>query len=234
MWILIKLLLSPLLLLQALWVRKVTPKLPEAAGAREGHIGTGRPLRLLFSGDSAMAGVGVAQQSEALSGAVLERLSPDYEIDWTLIAKTGWTTQNLLTKLHNTPAKPVDIAILSLGVNDVLSQHSPARFRREQEELRTLLKEKFGARLILSSAVPEMGKFPALPQPLRWTLGRDATRLNTALADSTATDPAAHHLTPEIDLTPDLMASDGFHPGAKGYQLWADAVTVQIRQEFPR
>ena len=47
--------LSPLLLMQGLYVRKVTPRLPEAAGARVGEAGTGPALRLMILGDSAAA-----------------------------------------------------------------------------------------------------------------------------------------------------------------------------------
>ncbi len=53
--------LAPLLLWQGRHVRRVTPRLPEAAGPRAGTTGHGPPLRLLVLGDSAAAGVGVAR-----------------------------------------------------------------------------------------------------------------------------------------------------------------------------
>ncbi len=90
-------LLSPLLIAQGLWVRRVTPKLPEAPGPREGVLAPGITphaaphaapnvtphaaphaaaeagpsagvLRLLIVGDSSAAGVGAAHQDEALAG----------------------------------------------------------------------------------------------------------------------------------------------------------------------
>ena len=59
----LKLALSPLLVAQALRTRARVPRLPEAAGAREGVHGRGATrLRLLIAGDSSAAGVGVTTQ----------------------------------------------------------------------------------------------------------------------------------------------------------------------------
>ncbi|MFX6190184.1 hypothetical protein ABTF51_19795, partial [Acinetobacter baumannii] len=50
-WLLLT--LAPVLLAQGMHVRRRIPRLPEAAGARAGAVGEGRPLRLLIAGDSA-------------------------------------------------------------------------------------------------------------------------------------------------------------------------------------
>ena len=50
-----KLLLTPVLVMQALVTRSRMPRLPEAAGPREGETGSGPLLRLLIVGDSAAA-----------------------------------------------------------------------------------------------------------------------------------------------------------------------------------
>ena len=47
-----KLVLSPLLVVQALLTRARLPRLPEADGEREGVLGDGPRLRLLITGDS--------------------------------------------------------------------------------------------------------------------------------------------------------------------------------------
>ena len=57
--------LGPVLLAQGHYVRRVTPRLPEPEGLRQGVEGSGPPLRLLILGDSSAAGVGVATQAEA-------------------------------------------------------------------------------------------------------------------------------------------------------------------------
>ena len=87
-----KLALGPMLLPQARWVRRVALRLPEAPGAREGVVGAGDPLlRLLVIGDSSAAGVGLADQAQALALPLAQRLSEviDGPVAWQLVAQSG-------------------------------------------------------------------------------------------------------------------------------------------------
>ena len=71
----LKLALGPLLIWQGRQVRSVAMKLPEAAGPRQGVAGEGAPqLRLLGVGDSSAAGVGVADQQQALAAPLAAAL----------------------------------------------------------------------------------------------------------------------------------------------------------------
>lgn len=76
-----RLLLSPLLAAQALWVISRALQLPEAAGPRSGVTGTGPILRLRIIGDSSAAGVGVAHQDQALAGQLASELSPHFNVN---------------------------------------------------------------------------------------------------------------------------------------------------------
>ena len=72
--------LGPVLLWQGQYVRRRTPRLPEASGARVGVTGTGKDLRLLVLGDSSAAGVGVETQSDALLGKTIAGLGGRYRV----------------------------------------------------------------------------------------------------------------------------------------------------------
>ena len=75
MSIALKLVLSPVLVAQAVATRKRTPALPEAAGPREGRLGSGpHALRVLIAGDSSAAGVGVTHQRHAVAGHIARTL----------------------------------------------------------------------------------------------------------------------------------------------------------------
>ena len=88
MWLkLSTLALLPVLFVQGTKVRKNTPRLLEASGERQGIVGKGKPLSLLILGDSAAAGVGVENQKDALSGAIISELQDQYSIRWKLHAK---------------------------------------------------------------------------------------------------------------------------------------------------
>lgn len=163
--------LAPLLLWQGRRVRRVTPRLPEAAGPRAGTTGHGPPLRLLVLGDSAAAGVGVARQSEALTGCLLAELAPHHTLHWRLLAHTGDDLAQTVQRLPALAGERFDVAVLSIGVNDVTGRTPPARWARAYADLLAQLRRAHGVRLSVLTPVPPMHLFPALPQPLRWTLG---------------------------------------------------------------
>jgi len=93
--------LGPILVAQGIWVRRVTPRLPEPAGARHGVEGAGKSLRLLIVGDSAAAGAGAESQESALSGRLATMLAPHFHLSWRLIAKTGHKVQDVLNHIES-------------------------------------------------------------------------------------------------------------------------------------
>jgi lysophospholipase L1-like esterase len=185
----ISLMLAPLLLLQGLKVRRSTPRLAEPKGERIGQTGEHPGMNVLILGDSAAAGVGVDSQQQALLGQVVEQLAPFGELSFSLFAKTGATTASTLESInkHCATAHPIlgqghfDVIITSLGVNDVTSSLSCDKWLQQQAQLFTLLTERYRPKLILVTAVPPLGLFPALPNPLRWSLGQRAKRFNHKL-----------------------------------------------------
>ena len=90
-------LLLPILLFQGWRLRKNIIELPEATGDRQGTIGTGRKLGLIFLGDSSACGVGVSHLNKALSGGLLNILSQKYSCDWKVFAKSKLMTSELTT-----------------------------------------------------------------------------------------------------------------------------------------
>ena len=117
--LLLKAALGPALLLQGLWVRMRTPRLPEANGPRRGQTGAGPRLRLLVLGDSSAAGVGVASQSEALLGQLTRALGCRYTVAYRLEARTGATTADALEILAHQGIGSFDVVVTALGVNDL-------------------------------------------------------------------------------------------------------------------
>ncbi|WP_137699840.1 SGNH/GDSL hydrolase family protein [Marimonas lutisalis] len=225
-----KITLAPLLVAQALQVRRRALILPEPPGPRQGRIGTGAPLRLLILGDSSAAGVGATDQARALSGQLGSLLSTEYALDWRLLARTGDTTRNSLHRLQTIEdTTKFDVAIIAIGVNDVTRSVPLPRWLAGQRALHDTLRERHGTRLILRSGLPPMGHFPLLPQPLRWTMGRTARRFNTALAGLCAGDPDLTHVPLDLPFDAAYVAEDGFHPSEPAYRLWAGLLAQELR-----
>jgi lysophospholipase L1-like esterase len=222
--------LGPVLLVQGWRVRRGTPILPEPPGAREGVDGEGPRVRVLVLGDSAAAGIGAASQEEALAGRIVAGLRGRFRVEWRVVARTGATTASTLRHLERRAPFAADAVVTSLGVNDVTGDVAPARFLEKQSMLHALLRDRFGARLILASGIPPMELFPALPQPLRWYLGARARELDRALASALPDGRGAEYLPLAGELDESHMAADGFHPGAAVYAAWGRAAAERIAQ----
>ncbi len=221
--------LFPVLATQGLMARKQAGSLPEPPGPRSGVDGSGPPLSLILVGDSSAAGVGANHQSEALGGQIAAALSQDHRLTWRVEAKTGFTTANMLAHLRAAPGGDFDVAVVALGVNDVTSPTvTLARLIRQRHQLHTMLRQKFGAERILISGMPPVGKFPLLPNPLRWVLGRQASRFDQALMKAALADGVEYYPF-TVPFDPDKMARDGFHPAPSAYHLWANMLARHIR-----
>src|SRR5664279_6028045 len=104
-------LLWPIFWLQGWHVRRVTPRMPEPTGSREGVCGRGSLCRVLVAGDSGAAGVGVATQDEALCGHLVHRLSQHHTVEWCVLAVNGLDSPGLLKLLEDAPISHFDVVI---------------------------------------------------------------------------------------------------------------------------
>ncbi|MBQ0946285.1 SGNH/GDSL hydrolase family protein [Ideonella sp. 4Y16] len=225
-----KLALGPLLIAQGRQVRRQALRLPEAAGPRSGVAGEGAARwRLLVLGDSSGAGVGVAHQDQALAAPLAAALAARLggAVAWRLLATTGHTAADALQALREAELAPADLLVTALGVNDAVGQTRPQRFVATLDAIHAEAQARCGVRCTLHSALPPMGRFPLLPQPLRWVMGRDAARLDAALARHVAGRSDRRHVPlPAVPAGPldGWVAEDGFHPGPRGYPAWAQAL----------
>jgi len=230
----LKLALAPLLVAQAVRTRRRAPLLPEALGPRRGVVGAGRDLRLLIVGDSSGAGVGVATQELALAGHLTRRLAQmaAARVAWQLVAKSGITTAQALVLVQQERLDAAEVAVVVLGVNDVIDQVPAQRAVRHRAALADWLRAHAGVRHVVFAPLPPMHQFPLLPQPLRWIIGDDARRHDRALAQWAATRHDVSHVPIDISLAADCMASDGFHPGEPVYRTCADALARFIAENL--
>jgi lysophospholipase L1-like esterase len=228
-----KAVLGPLLYLQVGRLRRTVVELPAASGAREGLAGRGDTrLRLLIAGDSSAAGVGAATQDDALAGRLSQELARRVggAVAWQLVAAIGARSEDVLHLLMHARVAPADIAVIVVGVNDITKEVPLPLALRKRGEIATLVRTRLGVRHVVFPAVPEMEKFPALPQPLAWYAGRHARRNNAAQAAWAGGQAGVTHVAMDGVMDPALMADDGFHPAAALYAKVAQRLAGHITE----
>jgi len=225
-------LLFPVLLYQGKRARRTTPRLPEAGGSPSGQYGEGTPARrVLVIGESTAAGVGVETHDQGLASQLAKQI---YErtgqtIAWQTFGINGIRLGALIGELETAELPEADVVLLSMGVNDTTGFTPRFRFRRRLRELRQLLEPRYSGPIFLLS-VPPMHLFTALPSPLRYVMGWRAKQLDR-IYQQMARDASADfaYLNYPTVTDPNLLASDGYHPGPKGYAFIADAIASRIR-----
>jgi len=226
-----KILLGPVLLVQGRQLRRMALRLPEAAGDRAGVVlNEGPELKLLFVGDSTMAGVGVHDQTAALAFQAASILSHRLgrSVRWQLLAQTGLNTRRALEFVKEHQLLPADVLVTSLGVNDVTSQRTPYQFVTAFEALIQGIFQRVGAQYAVISGLPPMHLFPVVPEPLRWYLGRCADLLDEHLRRWIAPQRNIAYLSTRWSFDPKEMAADGYHPGKSLYGKWAGLVADKV------
>ena len=241
-----KVALAPLLVWQGQRVRREALRLPEAAGPREGVVGqvADRPdrppgLRLLVVGDSSAAGVGVSMQADALAAPLAEALAQRLgaPVAWQLVAASGHRAADALAALRSARLAQADVMLAVLGVNDAVAMARASRWLATLDALHACAAQRAGVRMTWHSGLPPMGRFPLLPQPLRWVLGREAARLDRALERHVEGRPDRRHLplppTPQGALPEGWVAADGYHPGPAGYRAWVATLADALAASWP-
>lgn len=223
----------PLMLPQALWLKRAAPRAAAADGPRQGRVGNAdRPaLRVLALGDSPFEGVGIARIEDTLPVRLAERLSEAEHaaVEWRILAKNGATARGLRDRLlPKVEPEPFDLILISAGVNDVTGLTRGSDFLAALDDLLAALRAHSPQAQLVLLGIPPMQAFPLLPQPLRAWLGGRSRRLE-ALGIEIARRHRALHSAIHIAPLPELFASDGFHPSELGHARWSNEVMQQLQ-----
>jgi len=147
-----------------------------------------------------------------------------------IIAKTGWTTEELLTAIDDSGvAGTWDLVTLLAGVNDQYRGYGASRYRGDFAELLARAQgfAKLPNRLIVLS-IPDWGVTPFAEGRDRGAIGVEIDNFNHIAADLAAGAGAAF-----VDVTPltklaatdgTLLVSDGLHPSGIMYRMWVERV----------
>jgi lysophospholipase L1-like esterase len=192
-------------------------------------------IRYLALGDSYTIGESVSESERWPNQLAAALLRKGYVAEVTIIARTGWTTDELWDGIQKAaPQPPYDLVSLLIGVNNQYRGYDIGEYR---ESFRFLLNKSIEysggdqSRVFVVS-IPDWGVTP-------FAAGRDAAQIAseidafnaTAREETTAAGVSFVDITPgsrqALD-DPSLIAFDGLHPSGKMYGLWVEKLLPQV------
>lgn len=184
----------------------------------------------LALGDSYTIGQGVAEQfrypnqlkdSLAKAGLAIDEM--------LIIARTGWTTDELTNGIDNaTVSPPYNLVTLLIGVNNQYRGRSLENYR---EEFAALLNRAIGfaggdPEKVVVLSIPDWGVTPFAQGRDREKIAREIDAFNTVKLDESQKAGVSYIDVTEIsrlaESRPELLALDGLHPSGIMYRMWVD------------
>ena len=191
-----------------------------------------QPVRYLALGDSYTIGASVAPAERwPMQLAAKLRTNGLIVAEPLIIARTGWTTDELMAAIERQqPQGPFDLVSLLIGVNDQYRGRSGDAYRRQLRQLLHMVIAYAGghpAHVIVLS-IPDWSVTP-------FAAGHQRTAIATAIDNFNAINrqEAAQAGVRYVDITlvsrqalqdTSLLATDGLHPSGKMYTQWVELV----------
>jgi len=206
---------------------------PESAPPVEGEYGAEDlpALRLVIAGDSTAAGVGADRRNDTVGAHLAHALSDRNRVQVRCVGVSGSRCSDLAPQISRALLLRPDVVVILIGANDATHATPPLLAARHLGQALTRLRAA-GVPTVVGTC-PDMsvrGFLPPLRQLIAWQ-GRQIGRAEAAVAARhgfTAVDLAAE-AGPHFHRDPTLLAEDAFHPGGRGYGVWADVLLPAVR-----
>ena len=196
----------------------------------EGQLSITDPVRFLALGDSYTIGASVAIEHRwpVQLADSLDAFGFDIEaVD--IIAQTGWTTGNLISRLNaNTPDSNYSLVSLLIGVNNQFQGGTLDDYIPQFEELlgRALFYAGNDTSRVFVLSIPD---YSYTPFGLGFPGVSDEIDAFNAVNASISEDYGVAYI-PVTDISrmgleqPELVANDGLHPSGQMYARWVDRI----------
>jgi lysophospholipase L1-like esterase len=151
-----------------------------------------------------------------------------------IIAKTGWTTDELNAAIDaQGPKGPYDLVTLLIGVNNQYRGRDSEQYRGEFAALlgRAIVFAGGDARKVIVVSIPDWGVTPFAEGRDRAKIAAEIDRYNAVNREETLRAGARY-----VDITPisrkndpALVAADGLHPSGEQYGQWVRLIVKEAR-----
>lgn len=187
-------------------------------------------LRYLALGDSYTIGEGVGRD-ETFPALLVSELATKLKLDIEpeIIAKTGWTTGQLISAISQADLQgSYDLVTLLIGVNNQYRGMDKTQYRLEFRELlqkSVTLARNEGKRVIVLS-IPDYGVTPFAAGMDPQMIAEEINAFNAINLDETSKTDAFYieitSVSRQAASDKSLLAGDSLHPSKKMYQEWVN------------
>ncbi len=241
----------PALYKQGIRVKKEIPALKEASGpqGRVLHSG-GKAFQLLTLGESTIASPGMGTHEQGFTGNLARQLAwqLDRDVTWRVYAQGGLNARKVREQLFPLiTEKDADLIVIALGGNDTFEFCPLWNWQKEIRSLCRGLRARFPAAPIAFTNMPPVRQFPAFTPLMQQVFGDQVDLLRYSLAEWVERSPGLYfNAEPTvleawkarhgIEGPTSSFFSDGVHPSALTYEVWAkDFVEFLLHQKaLPR
>ena len=194
-------------------------------------------LRYLALGDSYTIGESVPEDERWPNQLAKQLETEGVPVNVTVIARTGWTTDELWQGIQETEIQPpYDLVSLLIGVNNQYRGYEVNEYREQFVFLLSKSIDYAGGKpnRVIVLSIPDWGVTPFASGRDREQIAKHIDEFN-AVNYEEAERAGVHY----IDVTPisrqavedaALVAPDGLHPSGKMYTMWAEKVLPVARE----
>jgi lysophospholipase L1-like esterase len=198
-------------------------------------------LEYLALGDSYTIGEQVApadrwpvQLAHSMRAAGIDMSDP------VIIARTGWTTADLLKAMDQANIQThFDLVTLLIGVNNQFQNRSTVEYRQQLSRLlqRSIALANHHASHVIVLSIPDWSVMPFAEGQHRQRISAQIDEFNDILsqeckaADIELVDVTA--ASRQATTQPGLIADDGLHPSAAQYAKWTALAIPAVHQLLP-
>lgn len=198
-------------------------------------------MKYLALGDSYTIGESVAEKL-AWPNQLTKVLQDEFKLKFDhtkIVAKTGWTTAELLAAIKETQLlEEYDLVSLSIGVNNQYRGQDFEIYEREFLELLDVATEFAGGcpSKVFVVSIPDYGVTPFAEQKKKDSkkIAKELDQYN-AYAKKHSVERGAEWfditgISRDVSSKPGMLAEDELHPSEKMYSLWVNSFAKNVSQ----
>jgi lysophospholipase L1-like esterase len=197
------------------------------------------PLRLVLLGDAAALGVGVDRVADTVGGHLAELLAGGpatggRRVELSSVAVAGSRGGDLATQVARALLgdRP-DVAVILVGTNDATGLRRPGDAAAYLGGAVRRLRHA-GCAVVVGTC-PDLGAVRAFASPLRQLIGLFGRRIAKAQAQAVIEAGGipvdlAELAGPVFRADAGTLCTDGLHPSADGYRVWAHALYPAVAE----